>query len=279
MREIASLQTLCLRTVGAPACNPEQVLSGKPKAKPKLLRRASSVLTTSGEKSQEEDEADVTPCPPPPDVPTLVGRLLHRMRDLDVPPRAYKSPRGQNANDVDINHPWNLVIYPPREDENNAPILVPDNRDGESAIVEEPTEFLALESQNPAVEALQMFIDAVVESGRAGDKRMGVLFWREFYRAVTGQDAPVAVDETSETVEPKRPKKKQKKDKAKKAASVSTPDFPLGSLSLHNFAAASTHTFRSMQVGPSVRTKHVLSRSSDIYCSMPILDSAWELLI
>lgn len=249
MREIASLQTLCLRTIGAPACDPEQVLSGKPK-KPKLLRRASSVLTTSGDKSQEEDEADVTPCPPPPDVPTLVSRLLHRMRDLDVPLRAYKSPRGNNANDVDINHPWNLKIYPQREAENNAPILIPEKRDGESAIVEEPTEYLVLEGQNPAVECMQMFIDAVVESGRAGDKRMGVLFWRELYRAVTGQDAPVAVVETSEMAGLKRPKKKQKKDKVKKAAAVSTPDFPLGSLSLHNFAAASTHTFRSMQVGP-----------------------------
>ena len=160
----------------------------------------------------------------------MTSRLLRSLRDSTLPQLPYDLLGRPNANDVDIAHPWIMAVYPPREHGNIAPLISTNDDENDSS---DEAEFLAIENSNKAVETLQLFIDALVESGRAGDSRMGVHFFREWVAVTTGQEATAAV------VKKKKSKKRQK--------TVVSESLPLGSLSLHNFAAGSIQTFRSME--------------------------------
>ncbi|KAL7479509.1 hypothetical protein ACHAW6_005236 [Cyclotella cf. meneghiniana] len=230
MREIAPLQTLALRYVGPSTCNPEVTFGGAASKEPSTTDDSNSTNDATDESNvaescpnksneQDDDASAIQKCPPPPKTPTLTSRLLRSLRDLKRPRRPYTGASRPNANDVDLSHPWILALEPS----------------------EESKVLLCIEHGNHAVDCLQLFIDALVESGRAGDNRLGVHSFREWVVAVIG---PEAADRLfADTVRKDgRPSNKRRK--------LYTDDnkLPLGALSLHNFSSASVKTFRSMEM-------------------------------
>jgi solute carrier family 6 GABA transporter-like protein 1 len=213
MREIAPLSTLVLRCVGPSTCNPELTFGGPREAE-------SDKSDCNGKEkdkasSADEDNAEIViKCPPPPDQPTLTSRLLRSLRDVKRPRLPYKGAARPNANDVDLSHPWILALEPSASEN-----------------------ILCIEHGNHALDTLQLFIDALVDSGRASDTRLGVHSFREWVIAVIGQEA--ANEVFNDADEKKTPKKKRK---------ITSASLPTGSLSLHNMAAASYNTFKSMEL-------------------------------
>jgi hypothetical protein len=88
------------------------------------------------------------------------------------------------------------------------------------------------------VDCLQLFIDALVDSGRAGDNRLGVHSFREWVVAVIGQEAADKIFNDDGDGETSKKRRKLMNDS----------ELALGSLSLHNFSAASYNTFKSMEL-------------------------------
>ena len=237
MRDIPPLRTLALRAVGPPACTPE-ISFGGPRGKP-ADSDSDSDDDNDNSKAKEEPPQNkkgqnnsgrgiiirATSFAPPPEEATITSRLLRSLRDSEnLPTGPYVGPVRPNAADVDISHPW---------------IMVPFTGDGVSESEHEKGDSsggqpLEIENSNHSVETLQQFIDALMESGRAGDSRLGIHFFREWVTAVTGKE-PAAAGLIEH--QPKRQKK----------AVVVDESLPLGSLSLHNFASGSIHTFRSME--------------------------------
>ena len=251
MREIAPLRTLALRAVGPPSCNPEITFGGPHAAKKNKIvdtddsdKEDTYSNTNETEKKDNNNDNDDDVVDALPDEPTITCRLLRSLRDSEAPQGPYNGIVRPNANDVDIAHPWIMSVYPPREDGNNAPLITPDEGiEGAAAAataaesnkdVDTTYEFLAIENNNHAVETLQQYIDALIESGRANDGRMGIHFFREWVYAITGKEAKI-------------PKKKTKKRKLSAKTTAVDESLPLGSLSLHNFSTGSIHTFRSME--------------------------------
>jgi hypothetical protein len=249
MREIAPLRILALRAVGPPGCQPEISFGGPPRRPKKQqdddnnngdsndIIDAVSTNNDNDETSSTSSNTVFSP-PLPPDEPTITSRLLRSLRDCrrDHTPYVAGTTRA-NASDVDISQPWVMSIHPPRHNETNNNI--------NNSPMDESSEFLAIENGNHAVECLQMFIDALVESGRAGDSRLGVHFFREWVHAVTGESSTSigGVEEQQQ----QRPKKRQKGNSGNNSSSRQFDHLPLGSLSLHNLASASVQTFRSME--------------------------------
>jgi hypothetical protein len=245
MREIAPLRILALRAVGPPGCQPEITFGGPPR-RPKKQKddnngESNDIDTTKNNGNDDDDDetsstsSNTIFSPPlPPDEPTITSRLLRSLRSSSMPMHPYVAGTTRaNASDVDISQPWVMSIYPPRNNktDNNSPM-------------DETAEFLTIENGNHAVECLQMFIDALVESGRAGDSRLGVHFFREWVHAVTGESSTSAGG-VEEQQPQQRPKKRQKGNSS--SSSSQFDHLPLGSLSLHNLASASIQTFRSME--------------------------------
>lgn len=230
------------------------------------------------------------------------------MQAIPLPREPYSGPGRPNANDVDISHPWMLAIYPPRTDsaQNNCNLPQsgemqsettggPDNADQSTTVAAltpndnsqshmhintplQPNEILTIQNTNHALHTLQLFIDALVESGRAGDTRLGIHFFREWTIAVAG-DHPDFLEllkerekEEKERLELKATEEARSKQtngtmkdggskqdtirglilrrpskKRRKLQKKLLPTLPLGTLSLHNLASASIHTFRSMR--------------------------------
>jgi len=136
-----------------------------------------------------------------------------------------------------------------------APLVAIDDRDGGGG-GGGGGEFLTIENGNHAVECLQQFIDALVESGRAGDTRMGVRFFREWAAAVVGRDVAAGWDAAAAAAaappggggDAGGGRSSKKRQKGAPAAAVGIDDSaPLGSLSLHNFSNGAMRTFRSME--------------------------------
>jgi hypothetical protein len=205
------------------------------------------------------------PPPPSPGMPTPTSRLLGRLRDdsAHLRVRPYVGPGRPNAADVDISHPWIMAAHPRREGGSNSVPLIAVDESGEAISKDDGgggggggggalassarrSEFLTIEGGNHAVECLQQFIDALVESGRAGDTRMGVRFFREWVAAVVGRDAAAGGGSEGVGGGGGRSSKKRRKNVAAAAVAVNDST-PLGSLSLHNFSAGSVRTFRSME--------------------------------
>lgn len=278
MREIAPLRILALRAVGPPGCQPELTFGGPPRPKKKkqdgdndgTIESKTNASPSADEPINSTDASDSSP--PPPDEPTITSRLLRSLRNSSMAIQPYVAGTTRaNASDVDISQPWTMAIYPPRDTTMNDE----DDDYKYNLPLDESTEFLTIENGNHAVTCLQMFIDALVESGRAGDDRLGVHFFREWVQAVTGG---MEINRP-EKAQKQRPKKKQKKGNTNSNSNSSRQfdHLPLGTLSLHNLASASIHTFRSMQhanVGSCLGTldltgAHGLTDSilSEVICS------------
>lgn len=289
MREIPSLRTLALRAVGPARCNPELTFGGPGAAPPRSAAVDAGNTSDSdgnddggggapGEGAPKDGSSKGSSSPDkeknkkkdamsylPPEEPTLTSRLLRSLRTCShLKQQPYRSPCRPNANDVDISQPWIMAAYPPREVESNAPLAASAAEGGAAEGVAASSgegEFLTIENTNHAVECLQLFVDALVESGRAGDDRMGVHFFREWVAAATGRaetrESALAArrrkkkrgGDGGSAATPGRSKKKQKTNGGYAAATASAIDeeLPLGSLSLHNFSAGSIRTFRSME--------------------------------
>jgi len=247
MREIAPLRILALRAVGPPGCQPELTFGGPPRpTKKKQDGDDNGTLETKNNDTTKDEPTDPNTAsdnpPLPPDEPTITSRLLRSLRNSSMAIEPYVAGTTRaNASDVDISQPWGMAIYPPRDTTTND-----DDDHSYNLPLDESTEFLTIENGNHAITCLQMFIDALVESGRAGDDRLGVQFFREWVQAVTGG---MEVNKPEKPQQQKqRPKKKKKGNNDKNINSSRRFDhLPLGSLSLHNLASASIHTFRSME--------------------------------
>jgi hypothetical protein len=179
---------------------------------------------------------------------------------------------------VDIAHPWIMAVH------HHAPLFDnvaaaaaagggggEKNNESGGGSGSVGGEFLSIENGNLAIETLQLFIDALVESGRAGDGKLGVQFFKEWVVAATGrEDVDAFVKEGVVAVGTSasksggnggsKSKKRQKtttvivddnednNGRSSKSIDLSliSPPQLLGALSLHNFSAGSTQTFRSM---------------------------------
>jgi len=276
MRDIPSLRTLALRAVGRvdASCNPEVTFGGRPR---KVEEENDSDNDADADDDDDDDVAKATKREirkmksgseliSPPSTPlegrssssSTCRRLLAKLRDnsAHLPVRKYEGVGRPNAADVDIAHPWIMAVYPPRKSTNNAPLFLSSNVvvDGSGDKSSEKDEFLTIENYNHAVETIQQFIDALVESGRAGDTRLGVHFFREWVAAVVGKRDDAGTTTTTaagaEVVPTGRgatPSSKKRQKTNSSAFGVDNSTLPLGSLSLHNYSAGSIRTFRSME--------------------------------
>eukprot|EP00980_Cylindrotheca_fusiformis_P022442 scaffold9308_cov115-Cylindrotheca_fusiformis.AAC.5 len=176
LRQIPSLQVLCLRSVGGHGCTAEDTFAP---SKPKTA-------SSDGKK-----------------VPSCASRMLQSFDSNDhnvvisrTPATGKGAARRNQANDVDLNHPW-IGVWSSRD---------PVSRE------------LLMEHGSPGLDVLQCFIDSLVELGRMDDSKLGCHFFEEWKANVLAKSG------ASSSHPP--PKKKSRRD---------SNDIPkLGSLSLHN---------------------------------------------
>ena len=158
VRELPSLRLLCLRSVGAPACSPEQTFApskktGAPSAASRLLRSFQhhhhhqqqqptgtdeSTKGSADDADRDNEDGDTNKSRP---FPVSVSRSPCIGKD---------TLRRSNANEVDLNHPFIA------------------------------SEDMVPEYGNPALDCLQSYIDALVELSRFDDTRLSVHFWNEW---------------------------------------------------------------------------------------------------
>ncbi|CAJ1964022.1 unnamed protein product [Cylindrotheca closterium] len=195
MREIPSLQVLCLRSVGGLGCSAERTFDpNKGKKKKNENKR--------GNNSNAKQDDNL------PQNPTSASKLLQsfdgEIKINRTPAIGKGAVRRKQANDVDLNHPW-------------IGIWSSDDRE---------TQVLQMEYGSPSLDVLQCFIDSLVELGRMDDCKLGVHFFREW-------KANVLAKKESNTVVVKSKSRKQTPPK-KKARREQEVSVKLGSLSLHN---------------------------------------------
>jgi hypothetical protein len=180
LREIPSLQTLCLRAIGPHSCSVEETFAksktGEPSSASRLLRSfhqrpiaapgssasASTSADASGNSSTElkpaaivdadQKDADSTICKIPMERTPCIGK---------------GSARRANANEVDLHHP----VVACRIGGGGA-----SNDDGTS----NNKGVLILQHANPALDCLQSYYDSLVELGRMDDSRLGLHFFEEW---------------------------------------------------------------------------------------------------
>jgi hypothetical protein len=175
MRQIPSLQVLCLRSVGGHGCNAEDTFApSKPNASDadgKTVASSASRLLQSFDSNDEN---------------MIISR---------TPATGKGASRRNQANDVDLNHPW-IGIWSSGD---------PENRE------------MLMEFGSSGLDILQSYIDSLVELGRMDDSKLGLHFFEEWKANVMAK--------TTSSLQPV--KKKARRD------SKSITD-NLGSLSLHN---------------------------------------------
>lgn len=179
MRQIPSLQVLCLRNVGGKGCNAEDTFArSKPKTSDagdgKKVASSASKLLQSFDTNDESISISRTPA-------TGKG-----------------SARRNQANDVDLNHPW-IGIWSSADRE---------------------TRELQMEFGSPGLDILQCFIDSLVELGRMDDSKLGLHFFEEWKANVLAK------------------KEKSIHHLKKKARRDANSITKLGSLSMHNAVLA-----------------------------------------
>lgn len=183
MREIPSLQVLCLRSVGSLGCSAERTFDPSKSRKNKKGKR------------QSTDEV--------PPTRSSASKLLQSFDDevkvSRIPAIGKGSARRNQANDVDLNHPW-IGTWSGNDPE---------------------TQVLEMEYGSSSLDVLQAFIDALVELGRMDDSKLGVHFFREWKANVLAKNEP----DSKKSLTPPS-KKRAKREQA-------TVD-KFGSLSLHN---------------------------------------------
>ena len=223
MREIPSLQVLCLRVVGSHSCSAETTFArdenGQPSAASRLLRSfhqrpariigQTTTTTTSSESTDAETKEEDQPRPPLKRTPCIGEGSGRRMQ----------------ANEVDLHHPFAAAKWTPPADPNSSSAALPS---------------FYMQHGNPALDCLQSFVDALVELGRFDDSRLGVHFFEE-WRANVLMAATGSVEAPEQSVA----SSKKRRRGAASPAPLKIPNHIKGSLSLHN-CSFSTETMDAM---------------------------------
>jgi hypothetical protein len=246
MREIPTLQVLCLRAVGSQSCSAEETFAsdqqtGEPSLTSKLLRafhQRPAVLLLSN----DDDESPCTAAEPG-------DKTIEDIPICRIPCVGNGSSRRAQANDVDLNHPIIAHRFQSNKDANTT-----------------STDTLVMEFGNPALDCLQAYIDSLVELGRMDDNRLGVHFFEEWKANVLvgagkpvplrtkpietegeDADAPAASEEPPPRKRSRRRSSASGEESKNNAVAPTTlrvriskqgPPPPLGSLSLNNCAVA-----------------------------------------
>jgi hypothetical protein len=233
MREIPSLQTLCLRSVGSHSCSAEAVFcqasDGALSTGSRLLRsfaaRPTRIIPTKKTKSKQDgtnDDKDDT------------MRRIPLLRTACIGPG---STRRVQANEVDLHHPVIACLdgAPPADG----------NDDDVSSNNANPQ--LVMWHGNSALDTLQSYIDSLVEMGRMDDVRLGRNFWEEWKVAImlsgAGTRGDTIASDASAPVP--TPSKKRQKRQAPVSNKIVVPA-SLGALSLHN-CVVGEETFERMR--------------------------------
>jgi hypothetical protein len=238
MREIPSLQTLCLRSVGSHSCSAEAVFcqasDGSLRTGSRLLRSFAARPTritapqkkTKSKQDETNDDKDDT------------------MRRIPLPRTACIGPgstRRVQANEVDLHHPVIACLdgAPPADDNDDA---------DDSSNAANPQ--LVMWHGNSALDTLQSYIDSLVEMGRMDDVRLGRHFWEEWKVAIMLQASSNGgkgdTAGTSDAAAVPTPSKKRQKRQATPASSKIVVPASLGALSLHN-CVVGEETFERMR--------------------------------
>jgi len=260
MREITSLQDMCLRAVGAQSCSAEDTFakcneSGEPSTASRLLRsfhrRGRTQQPGDGNDGNDNDDE---------------GRsALCRIALERKPCIGTGSARRVQTNEIDLHHPF-IGCRRKKGGNDDEVANITNGNGGGAGTAEEPV--LVMEYGNPALDTLQSYIDSLVELGRMDDQRLGLHFFEEWRANVLlAAGRPI-------TLKRRRSGTPTSNNKKKKKSSGATADDegddgggggggddddarnrakrPLGALSLHN-CTVSELTFDSMleaKIGP-----------------------------
>mmetsp|Transcript_24052 Transcript_24052/g.58866 ORF Transcript_24052/g.58866 Transcript_24052/m.58866 type:complete len:453 (+) Transcript_24052:60-1418(+) len=189
MREIPSLQVLCLRCVGGLGCSTERTFD------PSKSRKKKNSANKQGKNAKD----DV------PQTRSSASKLLqsfHGEVKINRTPAIGKgAARRKQASDVDMNHPW-IGIWSSNDRE---------------------TQVLEMEYGSPSLDVLQCFIDSLVELGRMDDSKLGLHFFREWKANVLAKNESTV---TKTNTKPK--KKKARREVSVKLGSLSLHNSVLG---------------------------------------------------
>ncbi|GKZ01340.1 hypothetical protein MPSEU_001085000 [Mayamaea pseudoterrestris] len=214
MREIPSLQNLCLRSVGPISCSAE----------------ATFATSSSGDAENESSKASSK-------TPSLASSLLRSFHtNLYVkrtPCIGTGSARRVNGNEVDMFHPLGAVV-----ETNDA------SASSTTASQQQQQQLLVFEHGNPANDCLQSFIDSLVELGRMDDQRLGVHFFEEWK-----QNVILAATTTNNKDDDASSRKRRKME----SANHTTPLGAL-SLYNCNLAQETFDCMRDTKIGPHLAT-------------------------
>ena len=210
--KIPQLSILCLRAIANPKCNTEATFAvtkeGQPSSASRLLRSfhhrpvlgdgptggattieayvAQSFAVYHNNNNHEEFDVDE-------EQKQYITSIEH-IPMKRTPSIGIGSGRREQANDIDMNHPW-VGIFQPEATTNQEPAAAAGAPavEGTTPVDETPTEssrtttiptnpqaqILVAELGCTALDVLQSYIDALVEMGRMSDDRLGVCFFRE----------------------------------------------------------------------------------------------------
>jgi hypothetical protein len=244
MREIPSLQVLCLRSVGG--CSAEVTFAknkktGEPSTASRLLRSFHSRPVVGGVVHQPaESGASVKNKDKNPSASSSIDSIPMER----TPCIGDGSARRMQANEVDLNHPMIGCKQP-----KNGTTSIDNDNDDDSTDAVSAT--LYMQHGNPALDCLQSYIDSLVELGRMDGARLGVHFFEEWRQNVM-IPAGLLVTSTATAVTSKTKKRRRTMDASPVNVTNSENDNnnnnnnkALGSLSLHN-CTVSTDTIEAM---------------------------------
>jgi len=250
MREIPSLQILCLRNVGGKACSAEDTFASTSKANSSTQSPTNSPTkdaTTSTTTKRKSTDSKNTGTPagskeePPKEELSMASQLLRSgLLTIRTPSIGNGSARRKQANDVDLHHPWVAVRQKMATDENN-------NNQDLTNTNSNRDDGLYAEYNTPALDVLQAYVDSLVELSRMDDNRLGLHFFLEWKALVeakqshlssTGSTTPSQQEQPPQLQRVEEGSSTSKKRKLSSTSSSSTrtkkDNPPLGSLSLHN---------------------------------------------
>ena len=142
------------------------------------------------------------------------------------------SSRRLHANDVDLHHPFVAIRPGSRHRRRSSLATTSTPTVAAAATTTTTTSTFILRHGNPALDALQCYIDALVEMGRMDDTRLGRHFFEE-YKAniILGHNAATARTKNAE-----KETQEEGEEPASKRRRTTTATAPpsLGALSLHN---------------------------------------------
>jgi hypothetical protein len=242
LREIPSLQTLCLRAIGPHSCTVEETFAksktGEISSASRLLRSFHQrPITAPGSASASAKSATVLLYPAPVQKDGDSDSSVNSIPMARTPCIGKGSSRRANANEVDLHHP---VVGCRVQGTND---------DGTSTTSENTNSgVLTLQYGNPALDCLQSYYDSLVELGRMDDSRLGVHFFEEWRANVllgAGQPVtPKMLPITAVAAPAPAPSKKRRRSGAttpvqtqqqqKQQLALQYQNIPVGSLSLYN---------------------------------------------